>query len=128
MAGGDPALPPNEARLCDIIGIAGSSPAMTANGSNSSELCSRSAPSVGFHVIAAGSAHGRLQFLPVQAVRTTYFREGGVDAVLHALQSANVDVRLCAREQGGDPLGFSAHAVLHVFLGLSGEARKDEVL
>jgi hypothetical protein len=30
MAGLDPAIPLTEARLCHIIGIAGSSPAMTA--------------------------------------------------------------------------------------------------
>jgi hypothetical protein len=37
MAGLDPAIPLSEARPCHIIGIAGSSPAMTANRSISSE-------------------------------------------------------------------------------------------
>jgi hypothetical protein len=37
MAGLDPAIPLKKARLCHVIGIAGSSPAMTADESTSSE-------------------------------------------------------------------------------------------
>jgi hypothetical protein len=44
MAGLDPAIPLNKARPCPAIGIAGSSPAMTAaGGSNESELVYRQA-------------------------------------------------------------------------------------
>jgi hypothetical protein len=42
MAGLDPAIPLSKARLCSILGIAGSSPAMTGEKLNSSHAQDRS--------------------------------------------------------------------------------------
>src|SRR3954453_17277153 len=83
---------------------------------------------VGLHVIAPACPHLGLERRPIEAGVTADIGEGFVDAALHALEAADVDVRIRLLEERRNGLLLGAQAILYVDLGLAGHPRVAQVL
>src|SRR5829696_7519399 len=73
---------------------------------------------VGLHVIAAACPHLGLERRPIEAGVAADIGEGFVDAALHPLEAADVDVGRGLLEQRRDGGLLGAEPILHVGLGL----------
>src|SRR5215213_4787558 len=83
---------------------------------------------VGLHVIAPACPHLGLERRPIEAGVTADIGEGFVDAALHPLEAADVDVGGGLPEERSDGGLLGAQPILHVGLGLAGDARVAQVL
>lgn len=80
--------------------------------------------SIRLDVIPAGCPERRDQHVPIGAIRATDVAERVVDALLHALQSADVHVAVGIGDEPRDIRAAGTDAVLHVLLRRSpGPAR-----
>lgn len=78
-------------------------------------------------MVAALFKKRRPQKIPVHVVSTARVAKRLVDALLHSLQTADVDVAIGVAKQSRDLRAAFANPVLHVFLRFAGSARKRKI-
>src|SRR6266498_1668967 len=94
---------------------------------SSSYESAKSIRSIGFHVVAALFPQHRSHTVPVHFLFAACVAKRFVDALLHALQAADVDVAVCIAEQPRNVRAPLANPVLYVALRLAGNARECKV-